>query len=121
MAKGTRIKIAGEDMGLFLPGRLDLKAAFALKATCGLTPVRLMQGVSELDPEALQAVAWFLTTHRYDETTQRYVATGVNCDAATLNFVFDDFDVSTYDDDEAAGEVPKAETSPSGESGTSSS
>lgn len=117
MAKGASIKIAGEDMGLFLPGRLDLKAAFALKATCGLTPMRLMQGVSELDPEALQAVAWFLTTHRYDENVQRYVTTGVNCDAATLNFVFDDFEVEAYD-----GEAdPKSETSPSDESATSSS
>ena len=118
MAKGVRVTIGGEDMGLFLPGRLDLKAAFALKATSGLTPARLLQGVGELDPEALQAVAWFLTTHRYDENTQRYGATGVNCDASTLNFVYDDLQVESYDSDEAA---PKSETSASDESGTSSS
>jgi hypothetical protein len=119
MARGARIKIAGDDMGLFLPGRLDLKAAFALKSTSGLTPARLMQGVSELDPEALQAVAWFLTTHRYDEVSQRYVPTGVNCDSSTLNFVFDDFEAEAYDSDEA--EAPKSETSPSAESVTSGS
>lgn len=118
MAKGVRIKIGGEDMGLFLPGRLDLKAAFALKSTSGLTPARLIQGVSELDPEALQTVAWFLTTHRYDQNTQRYGPTGVNCDAATLNFVYDDLEVEPFDSDEAA---PKSETSASEESATSSS
>lgn len=119
MATGARVKISGEDMGLFLPGRLDLKAAFALKATSGLTPARLMQGVSELDPQSMQAMVWFLTTHRYDEISQRYVPTGVNCDASTLNFVFDDFEAEAYNSEDEA-EDPKSVTSPSGESDTSS-
>lgn len=116
MAAGFRIKIAGEDMGLFLPGRIDLTAAFALKATSGLNPLKVIEGLSELDPVALQAVAWFLTTHTFDETTQRYKPTGVNCDASTLNFALDDLETEPI-----GGEDPKSGTSTSDVNATSSS
>lgn len=116
MAAGVQIKIAGEDIGVFYPGRLDLRAAFALKATTGMNPLPVFEGLAELDPGCLQGVVWFLTTHRYDENTQRYVPTGEQCDASALNFTYDDFDGKPVSD-----EAPKSETSPSDESDTSSS
>ena len=118
MAAGYRVKIAGEDLGPFLPGRIDLKAAFAIKATSGLAPVQVLVGVERLDPEALQVLAWFMSTHSYDEATQRYVANGKNVEAGAINFTLEDFDWEPLLDEAPA---PKSETSKSDESATSSS
>lgn len=120
MAAGFSIKIAGDDLGAFLPGRIDLKAAFAIKATSGLTPVEVTQGVATMDPDALQVMAWFLSTHDYDKVNRRYSANGKNVDASTINFALDDIETEAIEDD-APKSPPAPPTSRPDETDTSSS
>lgn len=116
MTGGIKIKIAGEDLGLFVPGRIDLRGAFAIKSAAGLTPRELFEGLQDMDPAAMQAVVWFLRTHRFDEDANVYQPTGANLEIGSVNFALDDFGFELTDE-----EPPKEETSPGGEPSTSGS
>lgn len=105
MAAGVHVKLGDEDLGDFIPGKLDLKQAFSIKATTGLTPRALLEGISELDPAAMQALVWFL----------RFRA-GNPVDLASINFAYDDLAVEPVEEapkDEATSNGDGISTSPS--------
>lgn len=122
MTKGTSIIIAGQDLGPFLPGRLDLKQAFAIKNVSEMTPLELGQAAGKMDPLALQVIVWFLTCYRYDPASQGYQSTGRSVDMSAINFVYDDVATAPYDDAPAVSEtqIPKEMTSDGDATPTSS-
>jgi len=104
MAAGVHVSLAGDDLGEFNPGKLDLKQAFAIKNTTGLTPRALLEGISDLDPAAMQALVWFMRFRN-----------GETVDLLSINFAYEDLQVEPIE------EAPKDEgTSPSDETATSS-
>jgi len=104
VSAGVRVTLAGEDLGEFNPGKLDLKQAFAIKSTTGLTPRALLEGIGDLDPAAMQALVWFLKFR-----------VGENVDLASINFAYEDLEVKP------AEEAPKGEAASSGNETSTSS
>lgn len=104
MAAGVRVVLAGEDLGEFNPGKVDLKQAFAIKAASGLTPRGLLEGIGDLDPAAMQALVWFMRMRK-----------GEQVDIGSINFAYDDLAV------EPVEEAPKDEATSNGDGITTSS
>ena len=59
-----RVKLADEDLGVFDFQKLTVFDGIQLKAKSGLTIKQFVDGLSEMDAAALQALVWLLRTRQ---------------------------------------------------------
>lgn len=64
--KVIRVTLKGEDLGTFSDRRLSVSESILLKQRTGLTTKEFLEGISELDGQALQALVWLLKFRRHE-------------------------------------------------------
>jgi len=65
--KVIRVTLKGEDLGIFSDRRLTTSESILMKQRTGLTTKQFLEGVGEMDGEAMNALVWLLK-HRKGET-----------------------------------------------------
>ena len=96
-----RVKLAGEDLGVFDFQKVTVFDGIQLKAKSGLTIKQFVDGLSEMDAASLQALIWLLRVRR-----------GEVADLHAINFAIGDLEMEEEPD-------PTQETSGNAAAGTS--
>lgn len=73
------VTLKGEDLGTFSDRRMSTSESILMKQRTGLTTKQFLEGIGELDGEAMNALVWLLK-HRKGETV----------DVRTLSFEYGD-------------------------------
>lgn len=97
----VRVKLGGEDLGVFDFQKLTVFDGIQLKAKSGLTIKQFVDGLQEMDAASLQALVWLLRT-RHGAVTELHA----------INFALGDLEMEEEPD-------PTEETSGSDAAATS--
>jgi len=97
----VRVKLEGEDLGVFDFQKMTVFDGIQLKAKSGLTIKQFVDGLQEMDAASLQALVWLLRTRQ-----------GAVTELHAINFALGDLDMEEEPD-------PTEETSGSDAAATS--
>lgn len=104
-------KLKGEVLGVWDLDDLTLKEAFVIKATTGMDPAPILQGLQQGSPQAWQAVVWFLMQKQ-----------NPGLPLSAVDFRYGDIEIEDVQPQEvAAGDRPTPEVVDSASSGTTTS